>query len=433
MNWSKSSWRNYPIKQQPIYPNQYHLNQILNKLEKFPPLVFIEEIKNLQNALIKVSRGEAFLLQGGDCVESFENFNFLDIRNMFKILLQMSMILTFSGNFPVIKVGRIAGQFAKPRSSEFEEYQGEILPSFRGDIINGFGFSKNERIPDPDRILKAYYQSLTTLKLIRSCSKEKLLDLNGVLEFIEKNNLNNEYINEKDSQFLSAQKNYETIIDAFYTSHEALLLPYEEALTRVDDLSGQFYNHSAHMLWIGERTRDIHEAHVHFLSGIKNPIAVKIGPNVQIDDLLQITQILNPNNEEGRLTFIMRMGADQIDKILPNIFRKLKQEGLNLIYSIDPMHGNTIKVNDLKTREFKKIAKEVQSFFEIAYSEGVYPGGIHLEMTGKKVTECIGGISNITERNLKEYYESKCDPRLNVEQALELALLVANLIKKVKI
>lgn len=432
--WRKDSWKSYPIKQQPVYPNQNHLEKVLNKLEKLPPLVFTNEIKNLQNALIEVSRKKAFLLQGGDCVESFDDFNIININNMFKILFQMAIILTFSGDFPVVKIGRIAGQFAKPRSLEFEEYQGKILPSFRGDIINDFKFDEKERVPNPDRILKAYYQSVKTLKILRNFSKNKLLNLNQILNFIKINKLDNKYqdLSTKISQYFCIQNDCNTIANTFYTSHEALLLPYEQAMTRLDDLTNQFYNYSAHMLWIGERTRDINGAHIHFLSGVKNPIGVKIGPSAKIDDLIKIAQILNPDNEEGRLVFIMRMGADKIDQILPNIFKRLSKEGLNLIYSIDPMHGNTIKVDNLKTREFDKISKEIQSFFEISYSEGVFPGGIHLEMTGKKVTECIGGVSNITKHDLRECYESKCDPRLNVEQAIELAFLIANLIKKGK-
>lgn len=444
--WAKNSWKNYPIKQQPIYPDQEEMNRVLARLEKLPPLVFAGEVRNLQKSLARVCKKEAFLLQGGDCAESFKNFGAVNIRDMFKILLQMAIVLTFAGGCPVIKIGRIAGQFAKPRSSDFEELDGISLPSYRGDIINGFEFSEQARIPDPHRMLEAYYQSATTLNLLRGFAKGGLADLHEVhrwnLGFLKKSELHKQYtdISEKISQALAFMEacgintsNTPSLREVnVYTSHEALLLPYEEALTRVDSLSGEIYDCSAHMLWIGERTRALDEAHVHFLSGVKNPLGVKIGPSASADDIIALANVLNPNNEEGRLNIIIRMGADKIINNLPKIFSKLKSEGLNLVYSIDPMHGNTVKAGNFKTREFDKIMQEVRSFFEIAISEGVYPGGVHLEMTGKDVTECTGGASNVTAQSLEDRYETQCDPRLNADQALELAFLIADLVKKAR-
>ncbi|ELZ6323539.1 3-deoxy-7-phosphoheptulonate synthase class II [Campylobacter jejuni] len=444
--WAKNSWKNYPIKQQPIYPDQEEMNRVLARLEKLPPLVFAGEVRNLQKSLARVCKKEAFLLQGGDCAESFENFGAVNIRDMFKILLQMAIVLTFAGGCPVIKIGRIAGQFAKPRSGDFEELDGISLPSYRGDIINGFEFSEQARIPDPHRMLEAYYQSATTLNLLRGFAKGGLADLHEVhrwnLGFLKKSELHKQYtdISEKISQALAFMEacgintsNTPSLREvSVYTSHEALLLPYEEALTRVDSLSGEIYDCSAHMLWIGERTRALDEAHVHFLSGVKNPLGVKIGPSASADDIIALANVLNPNNEEGRLNIIIRMGADKIINNLPKIFSKLKSEGLNLVYSIDPMHGNTVKAGNFKTREFDKIMQEVRSFFEIAISEGVYPGGVHLEMTGKDVTECTGGASNVTAQSLEDRYETQCDPRLNADQALELAFLIADLVKKAR-
>ncbi|EAJ9403511.1 3-deoxy-7-phosphoheptulonate synthase class II [Campylobacter jejuni] len=444
--WTKNSWRNYPIKQQPIYPDQQEMNRVLARLEKLPPLVFAGEVRNLQKSLARVCKKEAFLLQGGDCAESFENFGAVNIRDMFKILLQMAIVLTFAGGCPVVKIGRIAGQFAKPRSSDFEELNGISLPSYRGDIINGFEFSEQARIPDPHRMLEAYYQSATTLNLLRGFAKGGLADLHEVhrwnLGFLKKSELHKQYtdISEKISQALAFMEacgintsNTPSLREvSVYTSHEALLLPYEEALTRVDSLSGEIYDCSAHMLWIGERTRALDEAHVHFLSGVKNPLGVKIGPSASADDIIALANVLNPNNEEGRLNIIIRMGVDKIINNLPKIFSKLKSEGLNLVYSIDPMHGNTVKAGNFKTREFDKIMQEVRSFFEIAINEGVYPGGVHLEMTGKDVTECTGGASNVTAQSLEDRYETQCDPRLNADQALELAFLIADLVKKAR-
>ncbi|MPB17771.1 3-deoxy-7-phosphoheptulonate synthase class II [Campylobacter lari] len=444
MKWTKDSWKNYKIQQQPQYPDENELQDVVKKLEKLPPLVFAGEVDKLKKSLANVVNSQAFLLQGGDCAESFVNFGADNIRDMFKVMLQMAIVLTFAGSCPIVKVGRVAGQFAKPRSNDFEEVDGVKLPSYRGDIINGFEFNEKSRIADPKRILEAYYQSATTLNLLRAFSRGGLADLRVVhkwnLGFLKKVELGRKYdeLSEKITQALAFMQAC-GITDtpnlsqtAFYTSHEALLLPYEEALTRVDSLSGEIYDCSAHMLWIGERTRKADEAHVHFLSGVKNPLGVKLSANYDLDEIKKLVSILNPHNEAGRLNFIIRMGCDKIENALPKLFKELKQEGFNILYSIDPMHANTVKSGNFKTREFDKIIQEVRAFFEIAMSEGVYPGGVHLEMTGQNVTECVGGSLNITQEELSKRYETQCDPRLNADQALELAFIIADLVKKAR-
>ncbi|WP_103648916.1 class II 3-deoxy-7-phosphoheptulonate synthase [Campylobacter concisus] len=445
MTWNRDSWREFNILQQPNYPDLKELKEVEEKLKSLPPLVFAGEARSLKEELAKVCNGEAFLLQGGDCAESFTNFNANNIRDMFKVLLQMAIVLTFAGGYPVVKVGRVAGQFAKPRSSDFEEINGVKLPSYRGDIINGFEFDEKARVPDPKRMIEAYYQSASTMNLLRAFSRGGLADLHQVhkwnLGFVKKPEIGEKYAKLADEltktlSFMAAcgitSANTPVINQtAVYTSHEALLLPYEEALTRVDSLSGEWYDCSAHMLWIGERTRGINDAHVHFLSGVKNPIGVKIGPSAKAEDVVALANKLNPENEAGRLNVIIRMGADKIGENLPKILRELKREGLNIVYSIDPMHGNTVKTsNNYKTREFDKIISEVRSFFEIHKAEGTRAGGVHLEMTGQDVTECTGGALNITESSLEQRYETQCDPRLNADQALELAFLMADLVKK---
>ncbi|WP_462109654.1 class II 3-deoxy-7-phosphoheptulonate synthase [Campylobacter concisus] len=445
MTWNLDSWREFSILQQPNYPDLKELKEVEEKLKSLPPLVFAGEARSLKEELAKVCNGEAFLLQGGDCAESFTNFNANNIRDMFKVLLQMAIVLTFAGGYPVVKVGRVAGQFAKPRSSDFEEANGIKLPSYRGDIINGFEFDEKARVPDPKRMIEAYYQSASTMNLLRAFSRGGLADLHQVhkwnLGFVKKPEIGEKYAKLADEltktlSFMAAcgitSANTPVINQtAVYTSHEALLLPYEEALTRVDSLSGEWYDCSAHMLWIGERTRGINDAHVHFLSGVKNPIGVKIGPSAKAEDVVALANKLNPENEAGRLNVIIRMGADKIGENLPKILRELKREGLNIVYSIDPMHGNTVKTsNNYKTREFDKIISEVRSFFEIHKAEGTRAGGVHLEMTGQDVTECTGGALNITESSLEQRYETQCDPRLNADQALELAFLMADLVKK---
>ncbi|WP_103576854.1 class II 3-deoxy-7-phosphoheptulonate synthase [Campylobacter concisus] len=445
MTWNRDSWREFNILQQPKYPDLKELKEVEEKLKSLPPLVFAGEARSLKEELAKVCNGEAFLLQGGDCAESFTNFNANNIRDMFKVLLQMAIVLTFGGGCPVVKVGRVAGQFAKPRSSDYEEVNGVKLPSYRGDIINGFEFDEKARVPDPKRMIEAYYQSASTMNLLRAFSRGGLADLHQVhkwnLGFVKKPEIGEKYAKLADEltktlSFMAAcgitSANTPVINQtAVYTSHEALLLPYEEALTRVDSLSGEWYDCSAHMLWIGERTRGINDAHVHFLSGVKNPIGVKIGPSAKAEDVIALANKLNPENEAGRLNVIIRMGADKIGENLPKILRELKREGLNIVYSIDPMHGNTVKTsNNYKTREFDKIISEVRSFFEIHKAEGTRAGGVHLEMTGQDVTECTGGALNITESLLEQRYETQCDPRLNADQALELAFLMADLVKK---
>jgi hypothetical protein len=445
MTWNRDSWREFNILQQPTYPNLKELKEAEEKLKALPPLVFAGEARSLKNELAKVCSGEAFLLQGGDCAESFTNFNANNIRDMFKVLLQMAIVLTFGGGCPVVKVGRVAGQFAKPRSSDFEEVNGVKLPSYRGDIINGFEFDEKARVADPKRMIEAYYQSASTMNLLRAFSRGGLADLHQVhkwnLGFVKKPEIGEKYAKLADEltktlSFMAAcgitSANTPVINQtAVYTSHEALLLRYEEALTRIDSLSGEWYDCSAHMLWIGERTRGINDAHVHFLSGVKNPIGVKIGPSAKAEDVIALANKLNPENEAGRLNVIIRMGAEKIGENLPKILRELKREGLNIVYSIDPMHGNTVKTsNNYKTREFDKVLSEVRSFFEIHKAEGTRAGGVHLEMTGQDVTECTGGALKLTESSLEQRYETQCDPRLNADQALELAFLMADLVKK---
>ncbi|WP_096020706.1 class II 3-deoxy-7-phosphoheptulonate synthase [Campylobacter lanienae] len=443
--WNKDSWRDYNILQQPVYPDTSKLRECEDKLSKLPPLVFAGEVRNLKDELAKVTQGHGFLLQGGDCAESFANFNAVNIRDMFKIILQMAIVLTFAGGCPVVKVGRVAGQFAKPRSSDYEEINGVKLPSYRGDIINGFEFNESARVPDPKRMIDAYYQSASTLNLLRAFSRGGLANLHEVhrwnLGFVKRSELDEKF-EKLASELTNALKfmeacgvttsNTPTLSETkLYTSHEALLLPYEEALTRVDSLSGDWYDCSAHMLWIGERTRGVDDAHVHFLSGVKNPIGCKIGPNATADDVIKLANKLNPNNENGRLNIIIRMGADKIESRLPNILKDIKSEGLNILWSIDPMHGNTVKVsNGYKTREFDNVLREVKSFFDIHHACGTIPGGVHLEMTGQDVTECTGGAFKVTQEALASRYETQCDPRLNADQALELAFLIADEVKK---
>lgn len=443
--WNKNSWRDYNILQQPVYPDTSKLRECEDKLSKLPPLVFAGEVRNLKDELAKVTQGHGFLLQGGDCAESFANFNAVNIRDMFKIILQMAIVLTFAGGCPVVKVGRVAGQFAKPRSSDYEEINGVKLPSYRGDIINGFEFNESARVPDPKRMIDAYYQSASTLNLLRAFSRGGLANLHEVhrwnLGFVKRSELDEKF-EKLASELTNALKfmeacgvttsNTPTLSETkLYTSHEALLLPYEEALTRVDSLSGDWYDCSAHMLWIGERTRGVDDAHVHFLSGVKNPIGCKIGPNATADDVIKLANKLNPNNENGRLNIIIRMGADKIESRLPNILKDIKSEGLNILWSIDPMHGNTVKAsNGYKTREFDNVLREVKSFFDIHHACGTIPGGVHLEMTGQDVTECTGGAFKVTQEALASRYETQCDPRLNADQALELAFLIVDEVKK---
>ncbi len=446
-SWNKSSWREKNIKQQPTYPDAQELKKIELEISKFPPLVFAGEVRKLKSELARVCEGKAFLLQGGDCAESFAEFNADNIRDMFKVMMQMAVVLTFAGGCPVVKVGRLAGQFAKPRSSDFEEIDGVKLPSYRGDIVNDNEFSEIARIPDPNRMIKAYNQSSATMNLLRAFARGGLADLHQVhkwnLGFVKENALGEKYqilankITET-LEFMEAcgitSQNTPMINETvLYTSHEALLLNNEEALTRVDSLSGDWVDCSAHMLWIGDRTRDVNDAHVEFLSGVINPIGIKAGPTMSEADLLVLIDKLNPNNEAGRLNIIVRMGADKIEKELPKLIRAVKNSGKKVIWSIDPMHGNTVKAsNNYKTRVFNEVLREVKGFFKVHEQEGTFPGGVHLEMTGQDVTECVGGSNEVTEENLSSRYNTHCDPRLNADQALELAFLIAESLKEAK-
>ncbi|PAF46829.1 3-deoxy-7-phosphoheptulonate synthase [Helicobacter sp. 12S02634-8] len=442
--WFPESWRDFPIKQHPIYPDQEALKESEKELKSYPPLVFAGEARNLKERLKQASCGKAFLLQGGDCAESFSHFSAINIRDMFKIIIQMGAILTFAGSCPIIKVGRLAGQFAKPRSSDTEEVDGLKLPSYRGDMINGIEFDPTSRIPDPKRMLRAYHQSAATLNLIRAFAQGGLADLNEVhrwnLSFVKNNDFGKKYeeLADRITQTLGFMKacgistqNTPILKETeFYTSHEALLLHYEEQLVRQDSLSGQWYDCSAHMLWIGERTRELDGAHLEFLRGVKNPVGVKIGPNATKEDILGICDILNPQNEPGRLNLIVRMGAENIKTRLPALLGQINPEGREILWSCDPMHGNTIKASSgYKTRVFDSVLSEVKSFFEIHQAQGSHAGGVHLEMTGQDVTECVGGSQAITEAGLGCNYNTQCDPRLNATQAIELAFLIADMLK----
>jgi 3-deoxy-7-phosphoheptulonate synthase len=442
-NWSPNSWRDFPIKQQPTYPNQKHLKSVEEQMAQMPPLVFTGEVKNLKEQLAKVSQGKAFLLQGGDCAESFNEFSANNIRDTFKVLLQMAIVMTYAGSKPIIKVGRIAGQFAKPRSSDYETIDGVSLPSYRGDIVNGIDFTQEARVPDPDRMIKAYNQSTSTQNLLRAFANGGFADLHKVNEwnmnFMSNDTLRSKYAGLSDQitkslKFMDAvgiNSTHSAINQtSLFTSHEALLLNYEEALTRQDSINNDWYDVSAHMLWIGDRTRNLDEAHIEFLRGIKNPIGVKIGPTTSVDDMRRLIEKLNPENEAGRLNFIVRMGAQKIGEYLPKFLQEIKKDGSNIVWSCDPMHGNTIKAsNGYKTRKVDQILLEMKNFFAIHKAEGTYAGGIHLEMTGKDVTECVGGSKMVTEDGLSLRYHTHCDPRLNADQALELSFMIADTLK----
>jgi len=446
-SWNKSSWRNFNIKQQPTYPDLSELKKTEEEISKLPPLVFAGEVRKLKNEFAKVCEGKAFLLQGGDCAESFEEFNADNIRDMFKVMMQMAVVLTFAGGCPVVKVGRLAGQFAKPRSSDFEEKDGKKLPSYRGDIVNGNEFSENARIPDPSRMIKAYNQSSSTMNLLRAFARGGLADLHKVnkwnLGFVKENALGEKYqeLANKITQTLEfmeacgiTSQNTPMINETIlYTSHEALLLNNEEAMTREDSLSGDWVDCSAHMLWIGDRTRGVDDAHVEFLRGVINPVGIKAGPSMSEADLLALIEKINPQNEMGKINIIVRMGAKKIEEELPKLIQAVKKAGKNVIWSIDPMHGNTVKAsNNYKTRAFDEILREVKGFFKVHQEEGTFPGGVHLEMTGQDVTECVGGSREITEENLSSRYNTHCDPRLNANQALELAFLIAESLKEAR-
>ena len=442
--WSPQTWRSKSIQQVPEYPDPDALKRVEGELAQYPPLVFAGEARNLKQQLAEVSAGRAFLLQGGDCAESFAEFRADTIRDTFKVLLQMAVVLTFGASCPVVKVGRMAGQFAKPRSKPTETQNGVELPAYRGDIVNDIAFDEAGRQPDPDRLIRAYNQAAATLNLLRAFAQGGLADLNQVhqwnLNFVAGSNQGARYeeLAERIDEALGFMRacgiNSDSVRQVhetdFYTSHEALLLNYEEAFTRVDSLSGDWYDTSAHFLWIGDRTRQLDEAHVEFLRGVNNPIGLKCGPKMTPDELTQLLDTLNPHNEPGRITLISRMGADQIGEKLPPLIRAVQSAGHHVVWSCDPMHGNTAKTdNGFKTRPFDRILSEVTDFFAIHRAEGSYPGGVHVEMTGKDVTECLGGAQAISEDRLGDRYHTYCDPRLNASQALELAFLTAQELK----
>ncbi len=447
--WRMDSWRAKPIRQVPDYPDQAALEEVERNLRNYPPLVFIKEVRDLKDKLAGVAGGKGFLLQGGDCAESFKEHKTDYIRDYFQLFLQMALILVFGGNTQVVKVGRVAGQFAKPRSSPTEKQGGKELPSYRGDIINGPDFTAESRIPDPRRQLEAYRQSAATLNFLRALLDGGFASLENAhrweLKFMEGTEVETRYDKLADEikrtveinalLGMTAEKNLEMRTTSFYTSHEALLLPYEQALTRRDEMmgSGEYVATSGHCLWIGDRTRQVDGAHVEFCRGIVNPIGMKCGPSLEADDLLRLIDILNPKDEAGRLTLISRFGADKIEKQLPKLIRAVRDAGRTVVWECDPMHGNTVTAaNGYKTRPFASIVAEVERFFGIHRAEGTHPGGVHIEMTGQNVTECTGGANRISEADLARQYDTGCDPRLNAGQALELAFLLAERLKRDK-
>ncbi len=442
--WTPDSWRAMPVQQMPVYPDADALEEAEARLKRSPPLVFAGEARQLKRALAKVARGEAFLLQGGDCAESFAEFHPDNIRDTFRVLLQMAVVLTFGAACPVVKVGRMAGQFAKPRSDNEETIDNLTLPAYRGDMINGMAFTTEERTPDPQRMVRAYNQSASTLNLLRALAQGGYADLHKVqqwnLGFVTSSPLGERYRDmcqrlQETLDFMAAcgltsETTPQIRETEFFTSHESLLLNYEEVMTRIDSTSGDWYDTSAHMLWVGDRTRQLDGAHVEFLKGVSNPVGSKIGPTTEPDDLLRLIDALNPENEPGRMTLISRMGAEGLRRTLPGLIRAVEREGKHVVWSCDPMHANTVKsANGFKTRHFDAILEEVRGFFDVHKAEGSHAGGVHFEMTGQNVTECVGGAQAITEANLSDRYHTHCDPRLNAEQALELAFLVAEQLK----
>lgn len=446
-NWTPDSWRNVPILQQPNYKDLKALSNVEQQISSFPPLVFAEETRELYRQLGEVAEGRGFLLQGGDCAESFADFNAANIRDTFKVMLQMAVVLTFGGKVPVTKIARMAGQYAKPRSADLETIDGVSLPSYRGDIVNSFEFTPEAREPDPQRLITAYHHSASTLNLLRAFAQGGLADLHQVnrwnMSFVASNPNRERYQHLadriKDSlEFmevlgLTSEKTPTIRETQLFTSHEALLLNYEQALTRRDHLTGNWYDCSAHMVWIGERTRQLDKAHIEFFRGIHNPVGVKVGPGMDPDELIRLIDAVNPENDPGRLTLITRMGADVIGDKLPALVRKVQQEGRKVVWSSDPMHGNTIKAsNGYKTRNFDAVLKEIQQFFSVHKSEGSWAGGVHFEMTGQHVTECTGGAYGLSEADLSQRYKTQCDPRLNADQVQELAFLITDALKDAK-
>jgi 3-deoxy-7-phosphoheptulonate synthase len=444
--WTPDSWRKKPIVQVPDYPDQQALADTERQLASFPPLVFAGEARNLTKALGRVATGDAFLLQGGDCAESFAEHGPNNIRDFFRVMLQMAVVLTYAGGLPVVKVGRIAGQFAKPRSSPTEKRDGVELPSYRGDIINDFAFTPEARTADPRRQIEAFRQAAATLNLLRAFAQGGYANLASVhqwmLGFVKDSPQSRRYVELADRisdalNFMRAcgldlESHPELRTTEFYTSHEALLLGFEEAMTREDSTRpGSWYSTSGHMLWIGDRTRQLDHAHVEYCRGIKNPLGLKCGPSLKAEELLQLIDVLNPENEPGRMTLICRVGADKVGELLPPLVRAVKREGKIVVWSCDPMHGNTISTaGGYKTRPFDQILKEVRNFFAVHAAEGTHAGGVHLEMTGQNVTECTGGARAISDEELNDRYHTVCDPRLNAEQSIDLAFLLADLLKQ---
>ena len=449
MTWNPNTWRNYPVVQMPKYTNQKSLSSVESKLSLKPPLVFAGEVQALKRSLHLVEKGEAFILQGGDCAESFSQFSANGIRDTFKVLLQMAVILTFGSSMPIMKIGRIAGQFAKPRSSDIEVLNGVELPSYRGDMINDMEFNKTSREPDPQRLIEGYEQSAATLNLIRAFAQGGMADLAKVHEwtlgFLAHTPETNKYqeVADRISESLNFMKACGLTSDTvsqlreteFYTSHEALLLNYEEALTREDTITAEkgWYSTSAHLLWVGDRTRQHDHGHIEFLSGIQNPIGIKCGPSLEPDELIRLIEKINPENDTGKVVLICRMGSEKVSDHLPKLVKKIQSVGKKVIWCCDPMHGNTIKAsNGYKTRKVSQILNEVDNFFNVHKAEGSYPGGVHFEMTGSNVTECLGGANEVKESDLGSRYHTHCDPRLNGSQSLELAFLISDLLKKIR-
>ena len=444
-NWTPDSWRSKPIVQVPEYTDLQKLSEVEGRLATFPPLVFAGEARKLKQKLANVALGKGFLLQGGDCAESFAEHNADNIRDFFRVFLQMSVILTFAASQPVVKVGRIAGQFAKPRSSLIEKQGDTELPSYRGDIINGIEFNEEARIPDPTRLEMAYRQSAATLNLIRAFAQGGFANLTHVhqwtLGFLKDSPQSSNYQSIADRitetlEFMSAcgiDSDSTPILRTteMFTSHEGLLLGYEQAFARIDSTTGDCYATSGHMIWVGDRTRQLDHAHVEFFRGVNNPIGIKCGPSLKPDELLELLSVLNPSNEPGRITLICRFGADKVTEFLPKLVQAVKNAGSIVVWSCDPMHGNTVKAaSGYKTRPFNTILNEVEAFFSVHRSEGTHAGGIHVEMTGKNVTECTGGARAISDDDLSNRYHTHCDPRLNAEQSLELAFLIAENLKR---
>src|SRR5712691_9006831 len=444
-HWTPQTWRGLPIRQVPGYADEAALTRVEEILHRFPPLVFAGEARRLKARLADVVAGKAFLLQGGDCAESFAEFHPDNIRDSFKVLLQMAVVLTFGAACPVVKLGRLAGQFAKPRSSETETQNGVTLPSYRGDIINGLDFDAAAREPDPQRMVQAYSQSAATLNLLRAFAEGGYADLHRVhawnQDFVADSPQGERYraladrLTETLDFMAACGLNSETTPQIreteFYTSHEALFLAYEEAMTRVDSTTNDWNDCSAHLVWLGDRTKQLDGAHAEFLQGIKNPLGMKCGPTTEPDHVLQLIDKFNPDNEPGRLTLITRMGADKVEAKLPPLIRAVTREGRHVVWCIDPMHGNTITSSTgYKTRIFDRILDELHGAFAVHLAEGSYAGGVHFELTGQNVTECVGGAQGVSEATLSDNYLTHCDPRLNATQALELAFEVAEALKR---